>query len=120
MGASRNGRKTTSKTTSDPGWQPGANGGRLRAGGTRGNRGGPGRPSNAFKEYCARLLEDRACQAQVRRVLRDASHPAFAALWKAIAERAYGKAPQAVEVSGPGGGAVPVQVIEWGGQRIAF
>jgi hypothetical protein len=56
------------KTGDNPGltpMRPGPRGGMLRTGGT--NKGGPGRPRKAWKEFCRETIEDPAVQAAVRR-----------------------------------------------------
>lgn len=94
-------RKTTGKSTGRrkaPGRKPAKipqpHGGALNAGGTPGNKGGTGRPPNEHIEYCRELLSDPACEAEAKAVLTDRFHGAFAAMWKAVAERGYGKAAQ--------------------------
>jgi hypothetical protein len=69
---------------------------------------GPGRPPNEHIEWCRRLVSDPASEAAVEAVLRDKSHPAFATMWRAVSERAYGKPAQ--PLTGPDGGAIPVEV----------
>lgn len=81
--------------------RPQPHGGALNAGGTPGNKGGTGRPPNEHVDWCRELLSDPACEAEVRAVLLDRRHPAFATMWKSVAERGYGKAAQ--PVTGAGG-----------------
>ena len=83
---------------------PGLNGGRLNAGGTPGNSGGKkgrsGRRPEWLREFCDDLLASPKCKAQVKAILADKDHPAFATMWKAVAERAHGKADQNVNHRG--------------------
>ena len=90
-----NARKTPVKTpvlTAQP------HGGAIRTGGNPGNRGG-GRPANKFREWCADLLAKPEVEAQVEEILTDKSHPAHATMWKALADRAYGKPVAVVETT---------------------
>lgn len=79
---------------------PQPHGGALIPGQGRGPaKGAPnaGRPPNWLKEFCDDLLADRAAKSQVRAILKDKNHPAFATMWKAMADRAAGKPVQAHE-----------------------
>jgi hypothetical protein len=71
--------------------------GALYAGGVPGNKGG-GRPSLAFKQWCESLLDDPKCRTEVERILCNREHPAFAQMFRTIADRAHGKADQTVKV----------------------
>lgn len=96
----------TAKKTAKPRKVPQPNGrGALYAGGVPGNKGG--RPPNEHREWCQRLVSSRESEEAVQAVLGNPQHPAFAAMWKAVTDRAYGKASQSLEVSGPAGGAIP-------------
>jgi hypothetical protein len=66
----------------------------------RGNRGGTGRPPNWLREFCDNLLASPKCKRQVKEILEDKSHPAFATMWKAVSDRAHGKPEQTLEHSG--------------------
>ena len=83
---------------------PGLNGGRLNAGGTPGNSGGKkgrsGRRPDWLRQFCDNLLASAKCKAQVRAILGDKDHPAFATMWKAVSERAHGKAEQQINHGG--------------------
>ena len=61
---------------------------------------GKGRPPNWLREFCDDLLADPKCKAQVKAILQDKAHPAFAQMWKAVSERAHGKPEQQVEHAG--------------------
>jgi hypothetical protein len=78
---------------------PGRFGGTLRRGGGNPKRNG-GRPPNWLREFCDSLLASAKCKAQVKAILQDSKHPAFAAMWKAVSERAHGKPESPVEHSG--------------------
>jgi len=65
-----------------------------------GNKGGTGRPPNWLKDFCDELLADPKCKQQVRDVLEDASHPAYAQMWRHVSDRAHGKPVQPVVESG--------------------
>ena len=65
-----------------------------------GLKGRSGRKPDWIKDFCDDLLADPKCKAQVRAILRNKDHPAFATMWKAAGDRAYGKADQKVEQTG--------------------
>lgn len=72
--------------------------GALNSGGTPGNKGGTGRPPNEFREWCDDLLNRPASRQQVEGILGNQDHPAYATMWKAVTDRAYGKPGQSVQV----------------------
>jgi len=47
------------------------------------------------------MISSPEAEQAVGAVLKNPKHPAFAAMWKALADRAYGKAPQ--PLTGEGG-----------------
>jgi hypothetical protein len=59
--------------------------GKLNIGGTPGHRGGSGRPPDKLKAFWASVLNGKASQKELRRVLENADHPAFAALYSKLA-----------------------------------
>ena len=71
--------------------------------GNPGNSGGkPGRSGRQpkwLKRWCENLLADKVCRQQVKEILRDKNHPAFKAMWCAVADRAYGKPIQGIAVA---------------------
>jgi len=70
-------------------------------------RGAPnaGRPPTEHIEWCQKVLADPAVEAAVKSVLSDPEHRSFPILWKAVADRAYGRPVQ--PVSGPNGELLP-------------
>jgi hypothetical protein len=73
----------------------GRHGGRLQTGGT--NPGG-GRPSNEFRAAMAKLAEDAACGAFIRKCLAGKlGYKAFFAALSYCSERAWGKPSQALD-----------------------
>lgn len=109
-------RKSTAKTTA-PAKVPQPHGGALNAGGTPGNAGG-GRPPNWLKEWCDDLLADADCKKQVEAILKDKGHSAYAAMWRAVADRAHGKPTESVTVTGEV--THKHQVWRFGEQEVAF
>ena len=91
--------KTAEKTAVSP-----LNGSRIPLGAHVGNTGGKkgrsGRRPEWLREFCDDLLASPKCKAQVKAILADKDHPAFATMWKAVAERAHGKAHQNVTHGG--------------------
>lgn len=71
-----------------------------------------GRPRNEHVAWCQSLVSDPRSEEAVKAVLGDKNHPAFATMWKAVADRAYGKAPQSVEITGADGQPLPPAVIQ--------
>jgi hypothetical protein len=59
--------------------------GKLNTGGTPGHKGGSGRPPDKLKAFWASVLNGAASQKEVRRVLENADHPAFASLYAKVA-----------------------------------
>lgn len=70
--------------------------GKLRNGGT--NKGGPGRPPDAFKAMCRDLANSDAVEAKLRAVLNDPDHPAFMSALKWASEHGFGKPTQVLDV----------------------
>lgn len=75
---------------------PGRNGGRLLPGGKHGHKGGSGRPPEWFKELCRDMVSSPKARAAVKAILADPKHPHFAAMWKAVSDRGYGKPEQPI------------------------
>ena len=92
--------KTATKTAS----RPGKSGYRLPVGAHPGNTGGKpgrsGRPPNEFKAMCADLVSSPEAQEQIRSILTNANHPAFASVFKAVAPYGYGQPKQDIGISG--------------------
>jgi len=110
--------KTTVKTTAVE-QVPQPHGGALNVGGTPGNKGGSGRPPNWLRDKCDELLCAPECVAQVTAILENKDHPAFPTMWKALADRAYGKPTERIETEPRQTDAEP-QCFIIGGQRILF
>lgn len=78
-----------------------------------------GRPAGEFKEFCRRLLAAPKAEKELQSVLEDSRHPAYAALWRAVSDRAYGKAVQAVELAGKDGAPViPIEFVQAALKRV--
>lgn len=92
--------------------------GKLLRGGLHGHRGGGGRPPNWLRDRCDELLASPATLAQVAAILADKDHPAFATIWRAVADRAQGKARESVDVRAEL--AAAVQVWKWGDREVRF
>ena len=65
-----------------------------------GVKGRSGRKPNWLREFCDDLLASPKCKQQVKEILNDKSHPAFATMWKAVSDRAHGKPEQPIEHGG--------------------
>ncbi len=78
-----------------PSTMPGKNGGKLKRGGTNA---GAGRPPQWFKDLNAKMICDPKVRKAVATILANPDHPHFAAMWKAVAERGYGKPESKVDV----------------------
>lgn len=92
-------QQASKKTTPERTFIPGKHGGRLNLGGTPGNKGGGRRP-DWLKDWCDDLLAKQESKAQVEAVLGNAKHPAYASMWKAVADRAHGRPKETVEHQG--------------------
>ena len=91
--------------------------GQLRIGGSNGGAGG--RPPDEFKARMRELASLAEQQGYVEAVLKDPTHPHWMRALEYVTERGYGKAPQTVEVTGEGGGAVKTELtIRWGGLEV--
>jgi len=71
-----------------------------------------GRPRNEHIAWCQQMVSAPESEAAVLSVLKDATHPAFSTMWKAVTDRAYGKAAQPLEHTGPDGQPLPPTVIQ--------
>ena len=91
-------KKTPYKT---PRTRRGKNGGTLKTG-NPGNKGGTGRPPDAFKAAMAELASSDEVIEHVRAVLADPSHPQWLGAWKHVTEHGYGKATQGLDVTSGG------------------
>lgn len=69
-------------------------------GNTGGKPGRSGRPPNEFKAMCADLVSSPEAQEQIRSILTNANHPAFASVFKAVAPYGYGQPKQELALSG--------------------
>lgn len=107
--AKKTGKKTGTRTMRSP-----RSGAEIPTGAHPGNTGGKkgrsGRPSSQHREWCRKLIHSPAAEKALRTVLGDDGHKHFAALWKTLAERGYGKAHETIEVTGQSGGPVRHEV----------
>lgn len=74
--------------------------GKLLTGGMPGNKGGTGRPPDAFKALCQELASGAKTIDNVKTILGDPDHPQFLPALRWATEHGYGKAKDSVEVSG--------------------
>jgi hypothetical protein len=77
---------------------PQEHGGVLIPGAGGGAQPGAGRPKNEFKQWCVDLLDDVDNRKQVEDILKDKGHPAYATMFRTIADRAHGKPKEHVQV----------------------
>lgn len=75
-------------------YEPGHNGG------AHGVPGRSGRPSDEFRESMRKIIESKPVRAAARKILKNADHPQFVALWSKCAAYAYGAPAQTVEHTG--------------------
>lgn len=61
---------------------------------------GPGRPSEAFKRFCRRLLARQQVNHAIRDVVQNKHHPQFMSAYKTMAAYGYGQPQASVEVKG--------------------
>jgi hypothetical protein len=101
--AKRKQRKTTKKTPDKtPGVElvPQAHGGAIKTGGNPGNKGGPGRPLKAFKQFCADVTNDPLYQENLEATAKNPESSHYIGAVKFVAEHAHGKPAQAIALSG--------------------
>ena len=79
-------------------------------GNTGGKKGRSGRKPDEFKHFMQRLVGRKDVCAALAKVLRNPAHPHFVPAYKMACEFGYGRATQALEHSGAGGGPVRVHV----------
>ncbi len=96
---------------------PQAHGGALYTGGVPGHKGGAGRPKDAWKAKMRTLADRFAQQLEAKRILEDPDHPQWLAAGKFVAEQAYGKATEKLEVEAD---VQVTQTWEVAGRRITF
>lgn len=107
-GAAKGRKSTAESTAKTPTLRvPKHGGGKLKTGGTPGNKGGTGRPPNEFKAYLTGLVSREDVRLGVESILTDpkmAYDPAKAKLYldafKWAAEQVHGKANQPVAHEG--------------------
>lgn len=75
-----------------------------------GKKGRSGRKPNWLKDWCDDLLARPDTKEQVELILADKDHPAFRAMWQAVADRAHGKPAQPVQLAGAEGGPLTIKV----------
>lgn len=91
--------------------RPGRNGGTLLTG-NPGNKGGPGRPSNEWRNLMSDFTLDPRALAGLRRSLRGKNGPmAQIRAYKYVSEQAHGKAVQPVQVGGELTNELTVRVV---------
>jgi hypothetical protein len=82
---SKGSEQLTTKLTNPAQFVPAHGRGKLNVGGTPGHRRGSGRPPNELKAFWASLLNGETSRNELKRVLENADHPAFATLYSKIA-----------------------------------
>lgn len=108
-------RKTSPKSPRQRTRTPRHGAGQLRIG-NPGNKGGTGRPPDAWKALCRDLASRPQMITAAEKVLANPKHPAWLGAWKFLAEQGYGRAPQNVDVTS--GGEPVRQVLVIAGQRV--
>ena len=91
-------RKTAAKSA-DPKLVVQEHGGALLTGGVPGNRGGTGRPPDAFTAMCRELASSQTVELNVRAILENPAHPAYLGALKWASEHGYGKPKQEHELT---------------------
>lgn len=77
---------------------PGRNGGRLRRGGKRGNKGG-GKPADIYVALCGSIVTSAACQNAVLAIIGNPDHPGFVPLYRVLSDRAFGKVTEKIDLN---------------------
>lgn len=60
---------------------------------------GPGRPTDRFKKWCAKVIADPRTRKAVRRVLHNPRNKAQTSMWKAVAAHAHGQPTAHVDMT---------------------
>ena len=60
---------------------------------------GPGRPTDKFKKWCAKVIADPRTKRAVRRVLQNPRHKAQTSMWKGVAAHAHGQPTAHVDMT---------------------
>jgi hypothetical protein len=69
-------------------------------GNSGGKKGRSGRRPDKWKLWCQKVVSGKSAQREIRRVLRNRAHPAFATMVKFLGEQGFGKAEANVNVKG--------------------
>lgn len=98
----RSSKKAASKGAAPEGKAKKPNPGAFKPGDPRINRtkAGPGRPANRFKKRCQKMVMRPSSWKAVKRIMRNANHPAFRAMWNTVAEHGFGKPDAHLDVEG--------------------
>ncbi|MBY0490613.1 MAG: hypothetical protein K2R93_12295 [Gemmatimonadaceae bacterium] len=70
-----------------------------------------GRPPNEFREHMRALVSRADVTKALEAVLKSPTHPHFMAAYKMACEFGYGRAVQAVEHAGHGGGPMELRIV---------
>lgn len=70
--------------------------GKLKRGGTNP---GAGRPKKEYTDWCRDLLDQADSRGQVEALMKDSHHPAYATMYKELANRAHGKPKESVAMT---------------------
>lgn len=89
-------KQTAKKTPLETPSRKSYRGGQLRTG-NPGNKGGTGRPPDAFKELCRELATGEKTVAQLRLILQSKKDPQFMQALRWASEHGYGKPAQPLE-----------------------
>jgi ribosomal protein L34E len=79
---------------------PGKHGGTLRRG-NPGHKGAGGRPRNDYRTRCGRIVNGKGARVAIQAIAEDPEHPQCVAAQRMLADRAYGRPVESLEVSGP-------------------
>lgn len=92
-------RESSSSSSTNEEKKPRA--GTFVAGDPRINRtkAGPGRPTDKFKRWCAKVIADPRTRKAVRRVLHNPRNKAQTSMWKAVASHAHGQPTAHVDMT---------------------
>jgi hypothetical protein len=80
-------------------------------GNTGGKKGRSGRKPDAFKAFMRSLVSHDDVADALRTVLANPGHPGFVSAFKMAAEFGYGRASQAVQLTGENGAAMELRVV---------
>ena len=58
------------------------------------------KPTDKFRQWCRKAVDDKVVQGNIRTILADHKHPQFVKLWATLSEFGHGAALKTYQVTG--------------------